>query len=57
MAGPPKEADPATPEKTFLAADKCRDGDDVIRIRGVLQAQKKAQAQDREKRGFHFSAI
>ena len=53
VAGPPKEADPATPEKTFFAADKRRDGNNVIRIRRVLQAQKKAQAQDREKRGFH----
>jgi hypothetical protein len=57
VAGPPKEADPATPEKTFLAAEKCRYGNDVIRICRVLQAQKKAQSQDREKRGFHFAAI
>ena len=54
MAGPPKEADPATPEETLFAADECGHGNNVIRIRRVLQAQEKAQAQDREKSRFHF---
>jgi hypothetical protein len=54
VAGPPEEADPTASKKTLFPADECRYGDDMIWIRRVLQTQKETQAEDREKRGFHY---
>src|SRR5688572_30422399 len=46
MAGPPEEADPAASEQAFFPADECCDGDNVIRVSGMLQTKKEAQTQN-----------
>src|SRR4051812_10020660 len=53
MAEAPEGADERSPFEALMLADDRRDGDQVIRVEGVLDAENESQAEGGVKRCFH----